>query len=81
MEKQELHEKIAFNCRRVRRKKGMTLRSFDGLTYQCVWKVEHPKVGSNVSLYSIYKVAENLGCTIDDLINGTPDDILKKSQA
>lgn len=81
MDKQELHERVAENIKKIRRKKRIVLREFDGVTCQCVWKAENPKTTSNISLYAVYKIAENLGCTIDELINGNPEDIIKNSQA
>jgi DNA-binding XRE family transcriptional regulator len=69
MNNQQLNKNIADNMRQIRAKKRISqdkLAEISDISQQYICKIENEKV--NPSIYIIYKLAESLDVTVNDLI-------------
>lgn len=69
MDSNELNKNIADNLRQIRAKNRISqdeLSELSGISQQYICKIENEKV--NPSIYILYKIANSLKITINDLV-------------
>ena len=69
MDSNELNKNIADNIRQIRAKNRISqdeLSELSGISQQYICKIENEKV--NPSIYILYKIANSLKVTINDLV-------------
>ena len=69
MDSNELNKNIADNIRQIRAKNRISqdeLYELSGISQQYICKIENEKV--NPSIYILYKIANSLKVTINDLV-------------